>query len=220
VPAVELSVNVDDNDIHLLGYLFEPNDRNIHTALDEFRQRRNQRAQLMVAKLDKLNIGITMEDVLLAAGGGAIGRPHVADALVKSGNVQSYEEAFYKYLRTGAPAYVPKENFAPGEAIELIHRAGGIIVLAHPGLNEAVRYLERLVELGLDGIEVLHPVHSPQDLVRFGHLAERFRLVSTGGSDYHGRFEASKHGDIGSQNVPAGWLEQMKQRAQTIRGAN
>ncbi|MEW5993516.1 MAG: phosphatase, partial [Candidatus Zixiibacteriota bacterium] len=183
------------------------------SALEDFRERRNQRARLMVQKLNDLDVDITFEDIEAAAGDAAIGRPHVADAMVNAGAVPSYDEAFRKYIRNGGPAYVSKQNFTPEEAISLVHQAGGMTVLAHPTLNGAVRHLEHLVTLGLDGIEVYHPIHSKSDVNQFTRLSERFRLVTTGGSDFHGRFNSEIYGDIGSQKVPAEWLERMKRRA-------
>ncbi len=218
VPGVELSVSLEGHDLHLLAYQFDPSDRELHVTLEAFRERRNLRARMMVQKLNELDVDISFEDVKSAAGAAPIGRPHVADALVDIRAVRSYDEAFRKYIRNGGPAFVSKRNFAPAEAISLVHRAGGVTALAHPAINDAARFIETLVNIGLDGIEVYHPFHSRRDVERFGHLADRFRLLITGGSDFHGRFDSNKFGSVGSQKVPAACLDRLKERAQRRKG--
>ncbi|MFH1373155.1 MAG: PHP domain-containing protein [bacterium] len=211
IPGVELSVTMDGGDVHLLAYLFDPEDQNLTDALREFRERRNQRALRMVEKLKAMNIDISFPDVKEAAGAAAVGRPHVADVMVSGRAVQTYQEAFDKYLRNDGPAYVAKDNFSPREALSTVHAAGGIAVLAHPIVDNAWRHLEKLVDLGLDGIELYHPYHTPADREHLQHVALRYRLVTSGGSDFHGR--PSHYCTIGSQNVPADLLEGLKEKA-------
>lgn len=211
ISGLELSVAVNGGDLHLLAYLFDPDDEPLTLALDGFRKMRNQRALMIVAKLNEMNIDISFEEVQAAAGEAAIGRPHVADVLVRSKAVYSYEAAFEKYLRNGGPAFVAKKNFVPGEAISLVHGAGGVAVLAHPVIDDNWRHTEMLVDLGLDGLEVYHPVHRQSDIETLRHLAERYGLLVSGGSDFHGR--STRYGTVGSQNVPEELLEILKQRA-------
>lgn len=215
VAGLELSVTVEAGDVHLLAYLFDPDDERLNAALEEFQERRNQRARLIVQKLNDMNISISYEAVLSSAGEAAVGRPHIADTLVRAHAVSSYDEAFEKYLRNDGPAYVPKENFTPEEAISAVHQAQGIVVLAHPVLDNAIRHIELLVDLGLDGIEIYHPVHKQRDTERLRRIAEKFGLIVSGGSDFHGR--SSWNGAVGSQFVPESCLAEIKQRAEQRR---
>lgn len=216
IPGLELSLTVNGDDLHLLAYLFDPNYEALVKALDEFRQRRNHRGRLMVQRLNEMGIDISYEDVQVAAGEAAVGRPHVAETMFRLKTVRTYEEAFEKYIRNGGPAYVPKRNFTPEEAISLIHQAGGVTVLAHPVIDATYRHAEMLVALGLDGIEIYHPVHRQSDTDRLRHLAERYRLLVSGGSDFHGR--NGRYGTVGSQNVPEQCLNGLKERAKQRRG--
>ncbi|HWR82033.1 MAG TPA: PHP domain-containing protein [Candidatus Deferrimicrobium sp.] len=216
VVGLELSVTVDGGDLHLLGYLFDPENMALITALAEFRLRRNQRARLMVQRLNDMGIEVSFEDVQQVAGEAPVGRPHVADALVSRGAVRSYDEAFEKYIRNGGPAYVAKKNFTPEDALNLLHDAGGVAMLAHPVIDDRERHLEMLVGMGLDGVEAYHPVHRQSDVERLKHAADRYRLLVTGGSDFHGR--SSRYGLVGSQNVPVKHLDEIKLRAAQRRG--
>jgi predicted metal-dependent phosphoesterase TrpH len=216
IPGLELSVTVDGGDLHLLAYLFDPDNEPLKAALDRFRERRNHRARLIVQKLNEMNIDISFEQVQNVASEAVIGRPHIADTMVRSKAVGSYEEAFEKYIRNGGPAYVAKRSFLPEEAISLVHRAGGVTVLAHPVIDNTARHVEMLAGLGLDGIEIYHPVHRQNDIKRLKNLAERYRLLVSGGSDFHGR--STMYGMVGSQNVPEELLDELKQRAVEKRG--
>lgn len=214
--GVELSVIIDGRDIHLLAYDFDPDNENLNKALEKFKQSRNERGREMVEKLQQMGMSITFEAVEQLAAGGVIGRPHVAEALYAGGNLSNYEESFRKYLGNDCPAWVPKASFLPEEAMPMVHHAGGVVVLAHPGIEDAISFTERLVDEGLDGIEVYHPDHKQHQVDRFKSLAEQFRLLITGGSDYHGR--SQRHRTIGSQSVPAEVVDKLKNRAQTYRG--
>ncbi len=211
ISGVELSVMVDGGDLHLLAYLFDPSHESLVAALDVFQRKRKQRARLIVKRLNEMDVDIQFEEVGRTAGQAAIGRPHIADTMVRLKAVGSYEEAFEKYIRDGGPAYVPKMNFAPEEAISLVHQAGGVAVLAHPVIDNTARHIDMLAGLGLDGIEIYHPVHKHSDTERLKHLAERYRLLVSGGSDFHGR--SHRYGMIGSQNVPEECLDKLKQKA-------
>jgi hypothetical protein len=215
VPGLELSVTMESSDVHLLAYLFDPSHEPLVEALEEFRCRRNRRGKRIVEKLNAMGVGISFDDVQATAGPAAIGRPHIAETMFRMKAVRTYEEAFEKYIRNGGPAYVPKRNFTPEEAIAAVHEAGGVAVLAHPMLDAAYRHIEYLASLGLDGIEIYHPVHQPSDVERLRHTAERYRLVVSGGSDYHGR--DGRYGMVGSQRVPESCLEKLKEKAQKRR---
>ncbi|MBU0982609.1 MAG: phosphatase, partial [candidate division Zixibacteria bacterium] len=139
-----------------------------------------------------------------------------AAAMLKVGAVKSIEEAFYRYIGNGKPAYMPKSKLSPGEAIELIHGAGGVAVMAHPMIAHMYKHIEDTVKLGLDGIEAYHYSHSRPDIKQLKKTAERFGLLTTGGSDFHGRSE--REGEIGSQQVPTRLLAGLRARAEQIRG--
>lgn len=207
IPGVELSANYKEQDLHILAYAFDPDYFAFNEALAEFQQARSRRGEEMVEKLNGLGVRISYDDVKGCAGNAVIGRPHVAEAILKSGAVGRYEDAFQKYIGAGGPAYVPKENFEPTAAFELVHRAGGVAVLAHPGVNDAHLVIDELVEMGLDGVEVLHPEHSPALTDNLKQKARDLGLCTTGGSDYHGRSGRNKA--IGSQKVPYAFFDEI-----------
>lgn len=191
VPGVELSVSHEAGDVHLLGYLLDPDEPRLIARLAEFRATRAVRGRLIVEKLQALGVEITHEDVARAAGpqAGSIGRPHVARALVEKRIVASVSEAFEKWLGDDRPAFVPKAKIGAAEAIALVHGAGGVAVLAHPGLLPPEwkgKLVRELAALGLDGIEVVHSRHSSEERRRLAALADELGLVATGGSDFHG----------------------------------
>lgn len=188
VPGVELSVTVGDREVHLLGYGFDPLHAGLRAHLEEFADARRVRAQQMVDKLRARGVDITLAAVHAAAdGASAIGRPHLARALVAAGQVDSYDAAFEQYLGQGGPAFVEKTPFPARAALDLLHAAGGIGVLAHPGHWTSGRLLHQLRRAGLDGIEVRHPSHDASLVAYYQRLVHGGGLVATGGSDYHGR---------------------------------
>src|SRR5262249_44887717 len=150
------------------------------------REGRLLRAGRIVEKLNALGLEITLDDVRRHATGEAIGRPHVAHALVDLGLVDTFDDAFRLYLGHHARAFVPKPTFAPQEALALIRRAGGVPVLAHPGTASRDELIGGLRDAGLEGIEVWHPKHSPAQMAHYRRLAAELKLVATGGSDFHG----------------------------------
>ncbi|MFZ5981166.1 MAG: PHP domain-containing protein [Candidatus Zixiibacteriota bacterium] len=218
IPGVELSVKVNDDDLHILGYLFDPHDRKVAFALEDFQKKRKQRGRLIVQRLNDLGLSLTFEAVEEIAGRAVIGRPHIAEALARHGQVGSYQEAFDHYIKNGGPAYVPKEVMNPAEAISLLHQAGGLAVLAHPYIGDMLRYLDMLTALGLDGLEVYHYSHNRENIAFLKSLVERYGLLATGGSDFHGR--SGQNGRIGSPEVPYEYLEELKNKIKLRRGRN
>jgi hypothetical protein len=217
--GVELSVDMGEGghrDIHILAYEVDPRHEGLRSALESFREQRNRRGRLMVEKLNDLGIDISYEQVQRLAGFAAVSRPHVAEAIVEMGHAATTNEAFQRWIGLGGPAYVPKRKFSPQEAIDLIHQAGGAAVLAHPMIDSAIDHLETLVAQGLDGIEVYHSAQKRSDTDRLLHLAEQYRLIVTGGSDFHST--DGRYGLIGSQKVPVRLLEQLDKRVNQIRG--
>ncbi len=213
--GVELSASYKDADLHILAYGFSPDYIHLTNALTRFQESRNQRGRKMVEKLNQLGVNISYHDVQKKAGPGVIGRPHVAEAMFDSGAVKRYNEAFEKYIGKGGPAYVAKANFAPNEAIELIHSAGGAAVLAHPAVGDAHQHIEMLVGMGLDGLEVFHPEHSNDDVKKFKKVAQEFALSITGGSDFHGR--EGRSDKIGSQKVYLAYLTDLLQKSKAYK---
>ena len=203
IPGVELSAH-DRGEVHLLGLHISCVEA-LESRLAGFREARRTRAVLIVERLNELGVPVTMDDVLRHAGSGAIGRPHVARAIVALGRARDQREAFDRWLGAGKPAYVEKEYLGVREAIALVHDAGGIAVLAHPGAAATRARLEELRALGLDGVEARHPGHSAEDIARIGALAAHLELLPSGGSDWHGASEGQR--TIGCMNVPESWLE-------------
>jgi predicted metal-dependent phosphoesterase TrpH len=218
IPGVELSCSSEKGDLHILAYMFDPDNVRLLETLQDFQEKRNQRGRTMVQRLNDMGIAITYEDVLQAAGTAAVGRPHVAEAMHRCKAVASYEDAFRRYIGDRQPAFVAKENFEPAEAIDLIHAAGGVVVLAHPMVAGAYDRIEELVALGLDGVEALHPDHKQYQAANLMEIAKRFRMIWTGGSDYHGR--GGRSGSIGSEGVPIDCLDMLKTRASQKRGSD
>ena len=204
IPGVELSVHQDATEVHLLG-LHIADVPGMEQALTTFRDGRRARARTMVERLVAVWAPIDFDAVLAAAAGGAIGRPHVAKALVAAGHVRDHREAFDKYLAAGRPAYVDKARLEIAEGIALIHRYGGLAIIAHPGPDGCRERVEPLVGLGLDGLEVRHPSHTAEDVKRLDALARHFGLVVSGGSDWHGAMQGPR--TLGAMRVPEAWLE-------------
>ncbi|MGQ9509944.1 MAG: PHP domain-containing protein [Thermodesulfobacteriota bacterium] len=192
IPAIELSIEYVPGSMHLLGYFIEIDHPFLNEKLRELQKARAERNPRMIEKLNRLGIPITYEDVLKVSGGGQVGRPHFAQVLVEKRYVGSYQEAFELYLKKGAPAYVDKFRLTSREAIHLINEAHGVAVLGHPntlGLNGPMgleKIIIQLMKEGLKGLEVYYPEHSPSEITQYKTLAERFGLVITGGTDYHG----------------------------------
>ncbi|ACX52567.1 PHP domain protein [Ammonifex degensii KC4] len=185
VPGVEISTEEGEREIHILGYFLDPTHPNLLATLRWLKEKRLERVVEMVRRLQNLGIPLTLEEVV-AKVRVAAGRPHVARVLVEKGVVASIEEAFQRFLGRGCPAYVPRARFSPVEAVKVVHQAGGVPVLAHPGLNSAEELLPELIKAGLQGIEVEYPEHTPEQRAYYRELASSFGLIATGGSDYHG----------------------------------
>ncbi|MDD5426766.1 MAG: PHP domain-containing protein [candidate division Zixibacteria bacterium] len=218
VPGVEISARVDDDELHILGYLFDPSDKKLNYALGNFQRKREKRGQLIVEKLNKLGLDLSFKTVMEKVTGTVIGRPHIAEALYKSRMTGSYQEAFDKYIGNSGPAYVPKTAMPPAEAIGLIHQAGGVAMLAHPLIGDMIRYLDMLLALGLDGIEVYHYSHNRENIAFLNKIVDKYGLVAGGGSDFHGR--SGQNCTVGSMKVPYDILDNLKYKLLQRRGIN
>src|SRR5690348_12982086 len=179
VPGIELSAHEGNKELHLLGLHIERFDE-IERDLAQLRASRRTRAERIVERLNALGVPITLEAVLEEAGRGAIGRPHVARVMVQHGWARDFRDAFDRYLGAGRSAHVAKQQFDVKDAIALVHRAGGLAIFAHPGPDATREHLASLTAIGLDGVEVLHPSHSAEDVARIGALADHLRLVPSG----------------------------------------
>ncbi len=191
VPGVEFSAEHEGTSVHVLCYWMDVDDAALQAELARLRDDRFRRGELMVGKLNDLGLPVSFGRVREIAGGGNIVRPHVAQAMVEAGVVGSEEEAFERWIADGRPAHVPKHALEPLDALALIRAAGGLCVLAHPGMwGDQTEVPQELIEAmagaGMAGLEVDHTDHSPEQRARFRALADRLRLIATGGSDCHG----------------------------------
>jgi predicted metal-dependent phosphoesterase TrpH len=186
VPGVELSTSDGKSDLHILGYFIDVEDENLLKYLEMFRDARLKRGIRMVERLREMGVDIEVDTVLEIAGDGAVGRPHIAAALLKNGCVGTVEEAFRSYIGFNSPAYVHKYQLKPSEAFDLIIRANGIGAVAHPGTSRRDDLITGFVASGMRAMEVYHPKHNDKDSARYQRLADKLGLVATGGSDTHG----------------------------------
>jgi predicted metal-dependent phosphoesterase TrpH len=185
IPGVEISTDIRDTEVHILGYFIDPKNKELEHYLHFFRDERHKRAIRIVKKLNLLGLNILMEDVLALAKNSAIGRPHIAQALMAKGQVKTFFEAFYKYLGNHAPAYERKVHLSPQSAFKIINDAGGLSFIAHPG-NMPEILIKELIDAGVDGIEVIHPSHSPEQVKFYRGIVNEYFLLESGGSDFHG----------------------------------
>jgi len=211
IPGVELSANLDQLEFHILGYFMDYHNKSLLESLAVFREKRLRRAERIVGKLNRMNIPLSIDSVLSNASGNAIGRPHIATAMVNEGHAQSYHQAFSKYLGDGRPAFERKDEFSPEETVRLIAAAGGLSFLAHPGRSVNDTLLARLIESGLDGIEVIHPSHPPDLVSYYRGIVNEYCLMECGGSDFHGGL---KNDDqiLGRFGIPAATVDIMRRR--------
>ncbi len=210
VPGIEISTALDGQELHILGYYLDPDDAALRERLVRFRSERLNRALSMVRRLGEIGVPVAPDEVLAIAGPGVVGRPHVAEALLRAGHVVSVDDAFRRYLGVQGEAYVPRPAFRPAEAIGMIHDAGGVSVLAHPGMHLTDLVADQLVAAGLRGVEVWHPQHGSQAMQRWRAFARRHRLLETGGSDFH---TPGRNYDLGDLPVPAGVVDALKRAA-------
>jgi len=218
IPGIEISAEHSPGSMHLLGFFINMHHPLLNERLGYLQRARAERNPKMVEKLNRLGIHVTYEEVLKASGGGQVGRPHFAEVLVEKGYARSFQEAFDRFLKKGALAYVEKFRFTAKESIHFINEAKGVAVLAHPntlnmkGYSELENLILQLVKQGLKGIEVYYPEHNATDVAQYKSLAERYGLLVTGGTDYHGM---EKNGlDIGvgrgGMKIPYSIIESLK----------
>ncbi|MDP9178348.1 MAG: PHP domain-containing protein [Gemmatimonadota bacterium] len=204
VAGVELSAHDGNSEVHILG-LHMTRLGLIESRLEKFREERHLRAARIVERLRGLGIDVTVDMVLQEAGDAAVGRPHIARAMIRAGAARDFREAFDRYLGSGRPAFVAKPRLEISEAIFIVHEAGGLAIWAHPGGDGRRARLEPFVEMGMDGVEIRHPSHMLEDMNRLAALSDFFKLVPSGGSDWHGTAEGPRM--IGAMMIPHSWLE-------------
>lgn len=209
-PALEISTEHDGRELHLLGYLIDPECPELLEVLAQVRASRWQRGEEMVHKLQALGIPLDFEAVKGLANGESFGRPHIATALVECGAVNHPQEAFDRYLRRGRPAYVERYRHPAEESVQLVRRAGGLPVIAHPGLLNHDSAIGDLLRVGLGGLEAIHTDHTSRQIGHYTQMAERLGLIVTGGSDSHGP-KGPKPVDIGQGEVPDSCAEALRE---------
>jgi len=210
VPGLELTTEYEGRELHLLGYGIDTGHAGLLNRLGVFQNARQQRIRDMVARLRDLGIPLELEAVLRLADCRAPGRPHIARALVEAGHCGTHDEAFERFLKRHRPAWIPKYKASSPEGIALIHEAGGLAVLAHPGINNVDDLIPTLVEAGLDGLECFHTKHSPASSARYVQLAARHRVLVTGGSDCHGLSKGRPA--VGGVRLPWSYYEAFRGR--------
>lgn len=215
VSGIEVTAVLDGVDVHVLGYFIEPDSASLLAFLEDARRRRVQRVLAIVDRLAQHGIVLEADAILrpgLTDSGKAAGRPWVARALVNAGHVATTDEAFDTWLARGRPAFVPRLGASPEEVIDRLHRAGGVVSLAHPGLTDVDRHIPAFVSAGLDALEAYHSRHDAAATARYVRMAQDLDLLLTGGSDFHGD---PSHGPMepGSVTLPPAAFQRLRQRA-------
>lgn len=210
VPGIELSTLYEEEEIHILGYYLDYKADWFLDTLAKIQNSRYERADSIVRKLNRLGIKITLEQVKSIADDGAIGRPHIARAMINKGYINNIKEAFNSYIGKGCPAYVERYKFKSSEAIDIIKQLGGISVLAHPGLIRNKANIRNIINLGIDGIEVYHSKHDDETVRYALSIATAGKLLITGGSDCHG-IKLNNEPALGNCTVDYKYVQKLKE---------
>ena len=217
ITGAELTAEQDDREIHILGYFLDTKNPRLLSEISKFQAVRQNRIHEMVSRLNELDIPLKAEAVFALANCRSPGRPHVARALVEGGMCDSLDEAFERFLKKDRPAWVPKMKISALTAIELIHEARGLAVMAHPGLNRSDDLIPGLVAAGLDGIECFHTKHAPATSARYLQIAAEYGLLVTGGSDCHGLSKGKPL--IGTVRLPMEYVAKLKAKVESRRSS-
>jgi hypothetical protein len=213
IGGCEFSVAVPWGELHLLGYFIEPGDVEIETFLAGARTQRALRGRDMVDRLNGLGIAVSHEDLAREVDGAAVGRPHVARALLRGGHVHTAQQAFDRYLGRGKPAFVDKVLPPCADVAALVHRRGGVVSAAHLKLAGTRDHVTWLLQQGVDAIETRHPSHTADVRAKLTDLVLALGLARSGGSDWHGETDpGGAHATMGSQQVPDEWLTELRSR--------
>jgi 3',5'-nucleoside bisphosphate phosphatase len=220
IAGCEFSVAAPWGEMHVLGYYLPARSENLNHFLERCRADRVRRAEEMVRRLHRLGVDVPFESVLQESAGGAVGRPHVARAVVRHGGATDPGDAFDRFIGRGKPAFVEKSLPSFQAVADVVHAAAGVVSVAHLKEHGTRTVLERLKADGLDAVETRHPSHDPDLRSRLTDLALQLSLLRTGGSDWHGDPEPGTYGTIGSQRVPREWLDRMDEfRENSLRAA-
>ena len=213
MPGIEISAVDDGRDIHMLGYFLDADSPALADFLERQRGERLRRVGEIGARLASLGYRVDIAAIVDQAGcGKSVGRPQIADALIRAGYVVDRDEAFARYLADGAPAFVPRRGAGPAEVIDVVHEAGGLVSLAHPGLTRRDDLIPALAAGGLDALEVRHSDHDEATETRYRALASSLGLLATAGSDYHG--DAGRRASaLGAVVMPADDLDALRRAA-------
>jgi len=214
IPGVELTAEFAGDELHLLGYFVDMRRPELLAELAKYQLVRQNRVREMVARLNKMSIPLTADAVFALANCRSPGRPHVGRALVKAGVCTNLDQAFERFLKKHRPAWVPKFKMSAEAGIALIHRAGGLAVMAHPGLNHCDEAIPGMVAAGLDGIECFHSKHSKATSAFYLEVAECHGLLVTGGSDCHGMSKGKP--TMGQVRLPYAYIEKLYARVAEI----
>jgi predicted metal-dependent phosphoesterase TrpH len=210
LPATELTAEFKGTELHMIGYCVDTEHPELLEEMQRFQEVRRSRVHEMVERLNKMNVPLKEEAVMAIANCKSPGRPHVARAMIQAGVVQNLDEAFERFLKKGRPAWVPKFKISADDAIELIHAAGGLAVLAHPGLVHHDSLIPDLVAAGMDGLECYHTKHPTTIVEHYLEIADEHKLLVTGGSDCHGMNKGQPL--IGNIKLPYQHVEHLKER--------
>lgn len=211
IPGVELSAVHGGRDVHILGYFIDHEDAKLSMHLADLRAARRRRAEAIVGALRAAGYVIELDEVLALSDGGAVGRSHVARALVERGHADDVSDAFGRLLGRGRPFYFPKDIRTPAEVLRMVLAAGGVPVLAHPGVTGIDDLVPELVTEGLAGIEAYHAEHDEAQQARYSAMADHMGLLVTGGTDYHG--PSAPNPELGSIDMPGTVLERLYEAA-------
>lgn len=219
IPGVEISIDHQPGSMHVLGLFLDIENKKLIEYLTVLQTSRSSRNPKIIEKLNELGLAISMEDVQKISGGGQVGRPHIAAALLKDGYVSSNQQAFDKYLKKGAIAYFERSRLTREETVDMIHGAGGLVILAHPntlGVNGSSfsNLMSELKEVGFDGLEVFYNSHSQSDEDRLMKIVDKNGFIISGGTDFHGQNKPSIKLGVGYGNmaIPYEVLQEMKRQ--------
>jgi predicted metal-dependent phosphoesterase TrpH len=214
IPRIEMSANVGMAEVHVLGYFIDVSSAYLTDQLHSLQQQRLRRVERFCARLTDLGLPLTIDEVLAQATGESVGRPHVARAMIERGYVPSVDQAFDRYLSGGRPAFVPRDDVTPESSIDLIHASGGVAILAHPyTTGDPAGMVDRLLQYGLDGVEVEYGSYDQAERARLRELALARSLIPTGGSDFHGP-DHRESTPLGAGGVSLDIVDRLRERSE------
>ncbi len=215
IPGIEFSTEINSESIHIVGLYVNHLNKELLELTDEIQNAREKRAEKIIEKVNSLEVGpeISLEEVKEISDG-LIGRPHIGEIMIQKGYAESMNEIFEKFIKRGAPCYVPRFKLTPFEAIKFLKRIKAIPILAHPGyVSDTIdlnNFIKKLKKVGLAGIEVYYPSHTIEQIKKFKELAKKYKLLESGGSDCHGKLNEGPF--IGSLKIPYSVLQKMKKK--------